>query len=221
MVRQQANLIFDLDGTLTDSKPGIVGCLQEVIDARHMGEQGPLDRFVGPPVEEWTKELLPNGSDDERVALASDYRACYDRVGWRNNSVFPGVLEMLAELRGWGHRLFVCTSKQQRFALRIVEHFELNEYFAAVYGDRAEFASHGKEDLLALLVREQALDIRTTWTVGDRVFDVRAAHANGIRCIAAGWGYGSQEELLQADAFAARPCDVAEAIGQPDQIARG
>ena len=72
-------LIFDLDGTLTDSKPGILGCLRKVIEARGMGDQGPLDRFIGPPVEEWVVELLPNGSEEERISLARDYRACYDR----------------------------------------------------------------------------------------------------------------------------------------------
>ena len=98
-------LIFDLDGTLTDSKPGIVGCLRKVLDARQMGDQGVLDRFVGPPVEEWTVELLPAGSEEDRAALAREYRACYDREGWKNNSVFAGVRELLAELRRQGFPL--------------------------------------------------------------------------------------------------------------------
>ena len=72
MSRTPPALIFDLDGTLTDSEPGIVGCLQKVIDARQLGDQGPLGRFVGPPVEEWSVELLPAGSDEERAALARD-----------------------------------------------------------------------------------------------------------------------------------------------------
>ena len=76
-------LIFDLDGTLTDSKPGILGCLREVLDARKMSDCGPLDRFIGPPVEEWAADLLPHGSAEDRTALARDYRACYDREGWK------------------------------------------------------------------------------------------------------------------------------------------
>ena len=82
-------LIFDLDGTLTDSKPGIVGCLRKVIEAYKISDSGSLDRFVGPPVEEWTVELMPHATHEARVALARDYRACYDREGWKNNSVFP------------------------------------------------------------------------------------------------------------------------------------
>ena len=201
-------LIFDLDGTLTDSMPGIVGCLRKVLDARGMGDQGPLERFAGPPVEEWTTELLPNGSDEDRAALASDYRLCYDHEGWQNNSVFAGVREMLADLQQKGFPLYVCTSKQQHFAERILDRFELSGRFTAIYGDRAEYESHSKVDLLGKLLREQSLSPDRTWMIGDRIYDIWAAHGNGIRCVAAGWGYGSSEEYAVADALAATPADV-------------
>jgi phosphoglycolate phosphatase len=201
-------LIFDLDGTLTDSKPGIVGCLRKVLDARQMGDQGVLDRFVGPPVEEWTVELLPAGSEEDRAALAREYRACYDREGWKNNSVFAGVRELLAELRRQGFPLYVCTSKPRHFAVRILDAFELSPFFAAIYGDKAEFLSHSKVDLLATLLQECSLEKESTWMIGDRIYDYQAAHANDIRCLAAGWGYGSAEESAQADAVAATPADL-------------
>lgn len=201
-------LIFDLDGTLTDSKPGIVGCLRKVLDDRNMGDQGPLDRFVGPPVEEWTAELLPDGSEEARVALARDYRACYDREGWKNNSVFAGVREMLIGLQRQGFPLYVCTSKQQRFAVRILELFELSGLFTAIYGDKAEYTSHSKGDLLAKLLREHSLSPHTAWMIGDRIHDIQAARANQIRCLAAGWGYGPPEERALADAVAPTPADV-------------
>ncbi len=201
-------LIFDLDGTLTDSKPGILGCLKKVLDARGMSDPGPLDRFIGPPVGEWVVELLPNGSDDERSALARDYRACYDREGWRNNSVYPGVREMLVELHQQGFPLYVCTSKHQPFAIRILDAFELSPLFAAIYGDKAEYASHSKRDLLGKILSDRSLSRETTWMVGDRSFDIEAAHANQLRSISAGWGYGTAEECAQADAIARTPADV-------------
>ncbi len=216
----QPALIFDLDGTLTDSMPGIVGCLRKVLDARNLGDQGPLERFVGPPVEEWTAEILPASSEAARVELARDYRACYDREGWQNNSVFPGIREMLTELRRAGFPLFVCTSKQRHFAVRILDLFELSGLFTAIYGDKAEFATHSKADLLASLIGEHSLSpestCRQTWMIGDRIHDIQAARANRIPCLAAAWGYGPAEELAQADAIAATPADVLHLVSPID-----
>jgi phosphoglycolate phosphatase len=201
-------LIFDLDGTLTDSKPGILGCLREVLEARKMSGYGSLDRFIGPPVEQWVEEMLPHGSAADREALASDYRACYDRVGWSNNSVYPGVAEMLAQLHHAGFPLYVCTSKHEHFAVRILENFGIAKYFNAIYGDRIDYESHTKSDLLARTLSQNAIDRASAWMVGDRSFDIEAAHLNGIRCLGARWGYGTPEEMAQADAVAATPGDV-------------
>ena len=201
-------LIFDLDGTLTDSKAGILGCLRKVLDARGIRDHVSLDRFIGPPVEEWVTYLLPDGTADEHAALAREYRACYDREGWSDNAVFPGVREMLLDLQRAGIPLYVCTSKHEHFAVRILDAFELSPFFAGIYGDKSEYASHSKVDLLARLLREHSLMTELTWMVGDRSFDIEAAHANHLRCIAAGWGYGSPVEWAQADAVAPMPCDI-------------
>jgi phosphoglycolate phosphatase len=155
-------LVFDLDGTITDSKPGILGCLRKTLDAYHINLPEPLDRFVGPPVEEWAVELLPRANEESRADFACYYRACYDREGWKNNAVFTGVRELLTLLRQEGFLLYICTSKQQHFALRILD-----------------------------------------------LFDIEAAHANHILCLAAGWGYGTADEYALADAIAAAPADVA------------
>lgn len=208
-------LIFDLDGTLTDSKPGIVGCLQKVLEARKIADPGPLDRFVGPPVEQWTVEILPDGSEEDRIALAAEYRGCYDREGWKNNSVFPGVKQMLSDFYSAGSPLYVCTSKQLRFAVRILDHFGLTSFFKAVYGDQPEYASHSKIDLLARLIAEQSLDEHSTWMVGDRIFDIEAAHVNNVRCLFAGWGYGPPGEGAQADAVAPSPADAYAHVALP------
>ena len=201
-------LIFDLDGTLTDSKPGILGCLREVLVARGIAEPGPLDRFIGPPVEEWVVDLLPHGTQEDHVELAREYRACYNRTGWNDNAVYPGVEQMLAQLHEAGLPLYVCTSKHEHFAVRILEAFDLAKFFTAIYGDKLEYASHTKTDLLARVLSERGLVGDQAWMVGDRSFDIEAAHANGIRCVAAAWGYGMREEWVHADAVAHTPADV-------------
>ena len=115
---------------------------------------------------------------------------------------------MLAQLHREGFPLYVCTSKHEHFAVRILERFGIAQYFNAIYGDRIDYASHSKSDLLALILSKHAIDRETAWMVGDRSFDIEAAHYNGIRCLAAAWGYGTPEELAQADAVAATPADV-------------
>jgi phosphoglycolate phosphatase len=214
MTSQLPALVFDLDGTLTDSKPGILSCLRKTIDAYGIDVADPLDRFVGPPVEEWAVELLPGGNEETRASFARDYRACYGREGWRNNSVYAGVREMLTQFHQAGFPLYVCTSKQEHFARRILDAFELASLFTAVYGDKAEYASHSKVDLLSTLVRECGLAKDSTWMIGDRVFDFGAAHANSIRCLAAGWGYGTAKEFALADGLATTPADVPVLVRQ-------
>jgi phosphoglycolate phosphatase len=205
-------LIFDLDGTLTDSMPGIVGCLRKVLDARNMGDCGRLERFVGPPVDEWTAELLPAGSEEERAELARAYRACYDQEGWSNNSLFSGVLPMLNQFRSAGFPLYVCTSKREHFAVRVLERYGLAGFFHAVYGDNAAYKSHSKADLLAKLLNDCAIAVENAWMIGDRIYDIQAAHQNRVRCVAAAWGYGSAAEYAQADAIARTPGDLQSVV---------
>ena len=208
MDRSLSALIFDLDGTLTDSKPGILGCLRKTLEERGLPIPASLDRFIGPPVEEWVTYLLPEGTREDHVALARDYRGCYDREGWSDNTVYPGVLEMLVSLGEAGFPLYVCTSKHEHFAVRILDTFELSGLFAAIYGDKIEYPSHSKADLLARVLAEHKLDADAVWMIGDRSFDFEAARANGVRSMAAGWGYGSPQEWAQADAVAATPAEV-------------
>ncbi len=127
---------------------------------------------------------------------------------------------MLSELQNDGFPLYVCTSKQHRFAVRILDHFGLTPLFRAIYGDKIEYESHSKIGLLARLIAEQSLDPHSTWMIGDRIFDIEAAHANSIPCLFAGWGYGPQDEGTRADATAPTPADVREQVASPDASRR-
>jgi phosphoglycolate phosphatase len=128
---------------------------------------------------------------------------------------------MLVELRQAGFPLYVCTSKQQHFAARILDAFELSGLFTAIHGDKAEYASHSKVDLLGNLLRKHGLDAGSAWMIGDRTFDFDAARGNGMRSLAAGWGYGTAEEWAQADAVAPTPADVAAIVSEGKLAGRG
>jgi phosphoglycolate phosphatase len=196
MMRRSA--IFDLDGTLTDSKPGILGCLINALDAHRISWTGPLDWFIGPPADQSLRRLMPDSDESRRAALLHDYRLCYDATGWEENSVYPGVHALLQSLQATGWQLFVCTSKREDFALRILAKFALNSYFLGVYADTVGSLHHTKTALLRRLLEEQSLDPATTLMVGDRNFDIEAARANGVISIAVTYGYGTPEELESA-----------------------
>ena len=190
--------IFDLDGTLTDSKPGILGCLTNALEAHRIAWTGSLDWFIGPPADQSLRRLMPDADEPRRAALLHDYRLCYDVTGWQQNSVYPGVHAVLQSLQASGWQLFVCTSKREDFTARILEKFALNRYFLAVYADTAGSLHHTKTALLGRLLEEQSLDSATTIMVGDRNFDIEAARANGVTSIAVTYGYGTSEELESA-----------------------
>jgi phosphoglycolate phosphatase len=196
MMRRSA--IFDLDGTLTDSKPGILRCLTRTLEAHRIEWTGPLDWFIGPPAEQSWRRLMPDGDDSSRASLVHDYRSCYDATGWAENSVYPGIHEVLQSLQSSGWELFVCTSKREDFAVRILEKFELSQYFLAVYADTVGSVHHSKTALLRRLIEEQSIDPTGTTMVGDRYFDIEAARANGVTSIAVTYGYATTEELASA-----------------------
>lgn len=190
--------IFDLDGTLTDSKPGILGCLTSALATHGVTWTGPLDWFIGPPAGESLSRLMPDADEARQKAMLHDYRCCYDATGWQENSVYPGVYEMLQSLQAADWRLFVCTSKRDDFAGRILEKFALTGYFAAVYADTPGSLDHSKTALLSRLIQEQSVDPATAIMIGDRYFDIEAARANGVASIAVTYGYGTQEEFKLA-----------------------
>jgi phosphoglycolate phosphatase len=196
MMRRSA--IFDLDGTLTDSKPGILGCLTSALDAHHIPWTGPLDWFIGPPADQSMRRLMPDFDEPRRAALLHDYRLCYDATGWEENSVYPGVHAVLQSLQASGWQLFVCTSKREDFAVRILEKFALDPYLFAVYADTVGSLHHTKTSLLRRLLEEQSLDPAASYMVGDRNFDIEAARENGVTSIAVTYGYGTPEELESA-----------------------
>jgi phosphoglycolate phosphatase len=194
---KRKTVIFDLDGTLTDSKPGILGCLTEALDSHGIHWSGPLDWFIGPPADQSLRRLMPDANDPQRLALLRDYRQCYDDRGWAENAVYPGIYDLLDSLKAADWQMFVCTSKRDHFTERILEKFDLRRYFVGVYADTGH-AAHSKTNLLRQLLEEQNVAATGTFMVGDRKFDIEAARANGLISIAVAYGYGTPEEFATA-----------------------
>lgn len=206
-------VIFDFDGTLVDSKEGILTCLKQTLQRRGLTWQEPLDWFVGPPAHVSMPQLLPRISPSGHREIVEEYRALYAECGWSLTAVYPGVPEMLETLRHANWRMLICTAKRRDFSLQILEHFGLATFFEAVYADSVGLPSHSKSELLERLLRE--CDVGTSAVmVGDRVFDVEAGHACGLRTLAVTYGYGSNAELARSRPWrmCGSPGDVLHAL---------
>ncbi len=195
-------LFFDLDGTLTDSRPGILASIRHALGA--LGIDSPSDdvlsRLIGPPTRDAFRQLLVSKDDDFIERAVSVYRERFGTVGLFENSVYPGVREGLGKLRSAGFRLWVVTSKPQVFADRVIDHFELRDDFEGVYGPELTGERGDKAELIAHVLRLEGLRASDTWMVGDRSHDVVGARKNGVRSAGVLWGYGSGDELLGAGA---------------------
>jgi phosphoglycolate phosphatase len=207
-------VLFDLDGTLTESGPGVVRSLKYAFDA--IGVPPPDDatlmRFVGPPLLDSFRDA---GLDD---AAANDalvaYRGYFVDKGMFENAVYPGIAELLRTLVDAGRRLAITTSKPLPYALPIVEHFGIRECFEFVCGPDLDGSGAVKTavvaDAMAALKVAAGAEVVL---VGDRSHDVIGAHDNGIACIGVLWGYGSRAELFAADAIAADVDELASLLG--------
>ena len=209
--------LFDLDGTLTDSAPGILASLEYALRAEGLdvpaGEV--LLGAIGPPFE---LGLPLIGVPAERVvAVVEHYRVRYETVGLFENQLYDGVVEMLDALGAAGVVLALATAKPEPTARRIVEHFGLADRFAAVAGATYEPGRRTKAEVIAHALGELGVSAgRHVVMVGDRDHDVLAARELGLASIGVGWGYGSRAELTGAgvDVVAAQPADVVALVTQ-------
>jgi phosphoglycolate phosphatase len=200
-------VLFDLDGTLTDPRPGFVRSIRYALD--RLGRACPADdvlaSFIGPPLRSTFATLLGTADGGLVERAMSLYRERYADVGLYENDIYDGVTEMLETVSGQACALFVATSKPAVYAERIVKHFGLGRYFRGVYGAELGGRFDDKADLLAHLLAREDLRAGAAIMVGDRASDMVAARVNGARAIGILWGYGSEAELIGAGAEALCP----------------
>ena len=197
------NVLFDLDGTLTDPAEGITNALMHA--QRRLGmEVSPREAlyvFIGPPlIETFMSEWGLTRAESEQALVY--YREHFGTKGLFENVPYPGIGDCLAELRAAGLRLFVATSKPEPLSLRILEHFDLLKYFEAVAGSTMDEQRTRKGEVIAYALKTYGLDRAETVMVGDRKHDVIGARENGLPCIGVLYGYGSRAELTEAGAAA-------------------
>ncbi len=200
-------ILFDLDGTLTDSGPGIMKAAQYALRAYGIERDWrELAFFVGPPLSDTFASFVPEA---EIPAIIAKFREYYQKDGWLDNAPYPGIPELLARLNAQGRRLFAATSKLDTIAVRVLEHFGLAPYFEAICGAPLGDKEAGKKEnvVRAALKQANCTDLSHAVMVGDREHDVIGGHLAGLDVIGVLYGYGSREELENAgaEAIAATP----------------
>lgn len=212
------NILFDLDGTLTDPKPGITKSIQYALEK--LGKPVPavddLLWCIGPPLLGCLKKILAADADKAETAL-SIYRERYNTVGKFENKVYPGIPETLAALNRQRFILYVATSKPYVFANDILAHFDLLRFFKRVYGCELDGTLADKGELIAYILEKEMISAKNTMMVGDRSHDILGAKKHGVYSLGVTYGYGTKEELVEsgADCIVDSPREIMEIANNP------
>lgn len=202
-------VIFDLDGTLTDSADGVVASFRYTLET--LGADVPdgdlATRLVGPPMHQTLVELGFGERASEAMAV---YRADYTSRGWAMNRLFDGVADLLNDLRAAGVRLAVATSKAEPTARKILEHFGVADRFEVIAGASLDGSRAAKSDVLAHALAQLGGRPNSVMMVGDRSHDVEGAAEHGIPTVVVGWGYGATDRIDYSAHGARHAATIAE-----------
>ncbi|PPH03229.1 haloacid dehalogenase [Rathayibacter sp. AY1G9] len=209
-------ILFDLDGTITDSAPGITGTLVETFVelGRPVPAPAELLAYVGPPLLEAFRELGGMTVEEAQAALVV-YRRRYNAGGLFDSSVYPGLPEVLARIAEAGVPLSLATSKPESAATRILEHYGLAQYFTVTCGASEDEVRSAKADVVEEALRrlrELGVDLSAPVMVGDREHDVQGAAAHGVPTIMVEWGYGSPLEAVGTIALVSGAEELADLL---------
>ncbi len=195
-------ILFDLDGTLTDPLDGITKSAQHALE--HFGirvkDHTSLSFFIGPPLRDTFKRHyhMSDQQTDEAIRVFREY---FEPTGIFENEIYEGIPAMLEHLVQAGRSLILATSKPVDFAERILEYFDIKDYFDFIAGSTMDERRANKEDIIAYALEEcQLIDLSELVMVGDRKYDIEAAKAFGIYTVGVLYGYGTKEELKRAGA---------------------
>lgn len=196
-------VLFDLDGTLTDPEQGISRCIRFALEQMQLPvpDKSRLRDWIGPPLKasfaDWFTSI---GSDADAGQALELYRQRFADIGLFENTVYPGIERLLANLHRQGRQLLVATAKPTLYADRIIRHFKLDQYFVEVCGSELDGRNTNKVELLASIINKQKLGSEDCIMIGDRHYDIAAASYHRISSIGVLWGYGSHLELSRAGA---------------------
>lgn len=194
-------ILFDLDGTLTNSKEGITKSVQYSLNKFGISVQNldSLEKFIGPPLKDSFMEYY-NFDDVKAEEAVKYYREYFSKKGLFENEVYPNIESMLTRLKEIGLHLIVATSKPTVFSEKILVHFNLIKFFDAVVGSTLDGSRSKKADVIKFALEENKIKASEALMIGDREHDILGAKDNNLACIGVTYGFGSYNELQKAGA---------------------
>ncbi len=198
---KNTDILFDLDGTLTDPMLGITKSVRYALAHFNISVDSleSLTPFIGPPLKESFRKFYGFSEADAETALAK-YREYFAETGIFENQVYEGIPQLLSQLKQENKRLFLATSKPTVYAKRILEHFQLDAFVDFVGGSLLSGERVEKPDVIDYVLKENNIKPENAVMVGDRCFDMTAGHELGLKTIGVLYGYGSLQELKGAGA---------------------
>lgn len=190
------NLLFDLDGTITDPKEGIINSILYALEKLNIYENNinELDNFIGPPLKNSFKNRYKLSNEQAEKAIQF-YREYFSDKGLYENKLYDGMKNVIEQLYNQNLKLFIATSKPTIYAEKILIHFNLDSYFTKIVGSNLDNTRTDKTEIISYLITKYSLDIHDTIMIGDRKHDIIGAKNNEVKSIAITYGYGSLEEL--------------------------
>lgn len=194
-------ILFDLDGTLTDSGQGILNSVAYALEK--MGIEEPdtanLNRFIGPPLYESFSRFYQLSPEDTQSAVDT-FRVYFKEKGMFENQLYPGIIPLLEELRTAGKTLVIATSKPEIFAKQILEHFGIAHYFDVIAGASLDSSRISKADVISYAINQLEAFPKHAVMIGDREHDIEGARMHQLPAIGVLYGYGSKQEFEKAGA---------------------
>lgn len=211
------NIIFDLDGTITNSYEGIVNAVKFSLDKINFKyDESKLISFIGPPLKDSYTEL--GFSEIECKERIEDFRDYYFKKGMKEMELYDGIVETINKFYDEGYKIYLATSKVESSARKILSDNNLLKYFSYTAGATMDQSRVEKEDVIAYLIDKTGINPEESIMVGDRHHDIEGARLNNIKAIAAGYGFGNADEYKNAVFVADNPTDVYEfVINQNDR----
>ena len=215
------NILFDLDGTISDSREGVIGCFQHTLKEMTGSyiEEAAIMKLIGTPIRTIFSELLQTDDEQLITRAISVYRDKYAEIGIAGNRIYPGIAELLSTLKEKPCSIFIVTMKNKLDSAKVIRHLGFDHLIQGIYGPSLEGYPDSKVELIESLLSDNDLKPRETVMIGDRGADVLAGKSNNTWTIGVTYGFGSREEISESspDFICQSPQEILSVIeGLPD-----